>query len=58
MPDRTVSEMELRENARLAADEVISKIREVVSNPAMSPERLDAYATVLGALDSCATVPG
>lgn len=58
MPDRTVSETELRESARLAAAELVDKIREAIAIPAPFPEKLEAYANLLTALDQCATEPG
>lgn len=57
MPDRTVSETELRENARLAAAELVDKIREAIAQPP-NTEKLEAYANLLTALDQCATEPG
>jgi hypothetical protein len=58
MPDRTVSELELRESARLAAAELVDKIREAIAQPAQSPDKLEAYANLLSALDGCAAEPG
>lgn len=56
MSDRTVSDLELRENARLAADEVIQKIRGALDP--YNPEKLECLSGVLTALDQCATEPG
>jgi hypothetical protein len=58
MPDRTVSERELRESARLVASDLLEKIHEAIANPAPSPEKLEAYANLLSALDGCAAEPG
>lgn len=57
MPDRTVSEAELRENARLAADELIAKIRNIqIQNT--DPATIEAAASLLTSLDQCAQEPG
>lgn len=57
MPDRTVSEAELRENARLAADDTVARLRTAVATNE-APERIEALAAALNALDNCAAEPG
>lgn len=57
MPDRTVSEMELRENARLAADDTVARLLTAVKTNE-APERIEALSAALNALDNCAAEPG
>ena len=49
MPERTVSESELSEIARLVAAEVLEKLQAELSSA--SPERVDAWSNLL---DACA----
>lgn len=55
MADRTVSEAELRENARLAAADVVEYIYKDFKT--FSPERMESFANLLSALDGVATEP-